>query len=1279
MDAQIGELVQAWKISVDGTIIDQTVRQNAFNYIENFKQNSPNLLDVGFYLAYQKESYELTHFGLQLIMHTIKFRWNDYNEQIKSEIKNRLMGIIINLDTNERNMVRGPAYVKNSMCLVIIELVKREWPQNWPTLINDLFEIATKSNEHKKLIFVIFKYIAEEFIESESSSVSQMPTQRRKDINQYLNQNMKNIFHFYLDALEHSYNLVLADKLDPPTYDLTNSCLDSLSNYINWLNISLIAQRNYSIINICFTFLNNQTLCTNSAKCLSGLANRKGDEEERKPLLGLFSESVLYQLMNIIKMGIEQQVSSSGGEYKDLIKYLVEILSGMSSQLNFLWSSADFKEKPSSLNVYLEAIYQLLFIDNRVYSIEAIQILNILMQNDYIKKDENLQQILLKFSSAITNSYFLFKFNYTSSMMEYFDTEDEFNKFRIKYRNETAKCIRFASNINFEAFFTNSYEWALKIINETNNLQPSDMSGFDSNSFLYLCWDALIILWNNLVQILNRKVSKESLPIQPLKDSLLNLISSSINCKTSNPNYNSFNLSFLSCVLTKSCDVLYDDSITMNKDIMLKAIIDKMVTDFGKFQSESINYSGQQQHLKSYFNLRRQLVSTILNICKSYNKSLVKQFDHFYSKFMELLNLSYSTQIEKSIMIQCMIYLSNEFGSSKLQFNLLEQFLNPIMEFFSSNQSSFTSIDLFVKFLGFDSSPALNQEICMNNRKMVFFYCNCMHGVLNCVKFIPDPELSLMINSKFVPLFEYMLQLVKSLNMIHSSSLRHVINKEYLDMTDSAKQMILGTTFDAFFLSVKIILFSNQNCFLFFSGSQGYEKHAQNQPSSSLSDLIASNNSDNVDRIVMFVYNTYDTLNQTIALYLLKFKNELFLTELNQSSLDFIYRFGDSIFTNFAELPTFRVRSLIRYTLRTCLMCSANFNDKNLLNKNLTILKLNQVLLEYFIPAILTKVNDLNKYYSSLKTSEQLGEPTGRSRTENEAINNQIIEENQFVLLCRDVIDFLRALFTNTHLAAQASDNDNEANENDENNEMMTETNANSSRDSLPNQAHVNLHQINDLAVYLLKSNKIIYQSVLLLLFDGLNWSDSLSCSKLARICLTFFETFPISTITENQQQFSIYLNEQIAEQIFTSTLTSLQLHGEHQEIASLLINLAFCIYDKSPLIFKQQAFNRVLMQISSLNKKLLDDFYNKCVQLHNQQLVSNQVSVLGAGEKAKRDLFKRLIQPIVGKNLGQLYKNEIKIRVLEPLNIKKKLDSSEFSGTGGAEFNICSLFDPNN
>lgn len=394
----------------------------------------------------------------------------------------------------------------------------------------------------------------------------------------------------------------------------------------------------------------------------------------------------------------------------------------------------------------------------------------------------------------------------------------------------------------------------------------------------------------------------------------------------------------------------------------------------------------------------------------------------------------------------------------------------------------------------------------------------------------------------------------------------------------------------------------------------------------------------------MFIYNTYDTLNQLIGLYMTKFKNELLLVDIstNQSYLDFLYKLGDSLFTSFNDLPNFRVRYLIRYVLKSCLTSIVFDKDLILTHKNSFILKLDELMLEYFLPAILARINQSNKLFGQINEQNYV--------SMNKELQSQIIEENQYTLMCRDLVDLMSSFLSFSQSNESKIE---ETIEENENQEMLVEN-------ALAKDSQTG--QISELAIFLMKNNKIVYQSTILCLFDGLNWPDSYCCVRLLRLCQSLLDKHPI--VDQPSDQFGLLLNEQISERIFTNCLSGLQLHGQHQEIASLLTNLVYTMYEKSP-IFYRQVYNRVITQIPNLNTKAYDEFVLK---------FDKKSSI--AGEKLKKDLFKKIIQPIVGKNIGQLHKYDIQIRVLEPLNLNRKKLSAD--GTNGCETNICSLFDPN-
>lgn len=208
------------------------------------------------------------------------------------------------------------------------------------------------------------------------------------------------------------------------------------------------------------------------------------------------------------------------------------------------------------------------------------------------------------------------------------------------------------------------------------------------------------------------------------------------------------------------------------------------------------------------------------------------------------------------------------------------------------------------------------------------------------------------------------------------------------------------------------------------------------------------------------------------------------------------------------------------------------------------------------------------------------------------------------------------------------------------------------------------------MAVYLLKKNKTVYQSIILLLFEGLNLPDSSCCLKMAQIAFTLFKVAVVTNLpnAEETQQVVFVLNDVISEQLFKSCLNAIQVHGEHHEISNSLLNLSYLMYEKFP-VSCQNAFNMILNKIPNSNKTL----YSELLMANDKLALSKAPK---PNDKQRKDIYKKIIQPIIGKNVSQLYKNEIEIRILQPLNIK--LNNKSQQNNQNTEINICSLFDPN-
>ena len=65
------------------------------------------------------------------------------------------------------------------------------------------------------------------------------------------------------------------------------------------------------------------------------------------------------------------------------------------------------------------------------------------------------------------------------------------------------------------------------------------------------------------------------------------------------------------------------------------------------------------------------------------------------------------------------------------------------------------------------------------------------------------------------------------------------------------------------------------------------------------------------------------------------------------------------MFTCYEQLPIFRVRSIVRYILKSCLISSTA--TSRVVENNFCVVKVNEMFLEYFLPSIFSRISQANR------------------------------------------------------------------------------------------------------------------------------------------------------------------------------------------------------------------------------------------------------------------------------------------------------------------------------
>lgn len=85
------------------------------------------------------------YYALQILENVIKTRWKVLPRNQCEGIKKYIVGLIIKTSSDPESMDKEKVYL-NKLNMILVQILKREWPKKWPTFISDIVG-ASKTNE----------------------------------------------------------------------------------------------------------------------------------------------------------------------------------------------------------------------------------------------------------------------------------------------------------------------------------------------------------------------------------------------------------------------------------------------------------------------------------------------------------------------------------------------------------------------------------------------------------------------------------------------------------------------------------------------------------------------------------------------------------------------------------------------------------------------------------------------------------------------------------------------------------------------------------------------------------------------------------------------------------------------------------------------------------------------------------------------------------------------------------------------------------------------------
>ncbi|XP_077350762.1 exportin-5 isoform X1 [Festucalex cinctus] len=1029
------QLIKAVNVTMDAES-SQIYRLEALKFFEEFKEKSLLCVPCALHLADKSQPAVIRHFGLQIFEHVIKFRWNDMQQQEKVQVKDCTMQL---LSKGTHSILEEESYIKDVLSRVVVEMIKREWPQNWPNMLKEMETLSSEGEAQTELVMLILLRLAEDVITFQT-----LHQQRRRDIQQTLSQNMESIFSFLMTILH--LNIEEYRKLKgSPEHEMKArahcrvavATLSTLAGYIDWVSLVYITSGNCRLLESLCLLLSEPELQLEAAECLLIAISRKGKLEERKPFMLLFEDVA----MNYI-LSAAQSADGPTSETQPVVvverrymflKRLCQVLCALGSQLTSLVGSDVKVDVPANLSKYLEALLAFTTHSSLFLRWSTQPTWASVFKHETLCQEPIVLEMSIKFlRSAISNfvkTGFPSRNDHPSCQYSRvdFDSDEDFNVFFNSFRAHLGEDVRCACRlVPLEAFQMAAMSLQYQLSNAT-----------------VLEWDAVTAFMECVVPQVLKSLEEEKLPV----DGSMELLQAVLSFNTQDPH-------IVSCVLTNVSTLF---PFVKYRQQFLPQVLCKLfeTVSFGAVQEIKV------PRTRAVNNVRRHACSAIIKICRDYPQMILPCFDMFYNQVKKMFSSDATlTFMQKCALIESLVLISNEFKDFEKQKVFIDELLASVMADWTSDATKqvLSNPAMFLSFIGADqvvNEQRQEAEVAGANRGRLGFCLNAMLAVVKRARWPVDPEAAKAggffvghsasgtpiyrnpCAAQFLAFLPNLLALVKTQNSLFAPENRARLSETFTrayELTDGERNLVLGLA----------------------------------QPIQDTYD--APSLKTNLERMQFFFAQLYDNCFQILGNGGLSLQQEFHKIDRLAEEI------SASTFFSLDHVPDYRLRPVIRLFLRQLVLsCPAEYNDS--------------LLCPLLGPLFTYMLQRLNvKWQAIIQRASVNGEEEEEEIVCQESqVTEEMLEEQLLRLLTRDMLDFI-TISCISRKAAEPAANKEEIEEDDA---MMDATQASSAAPAT--------EELTELGKSLMKDENI-YMTLLSFSFTSLSWRDANYCHRAASI-----------------------------------------------------------------------------------------------------------------------------------------------------------------------------------
>ncbi|XP_073484789.1 exportin-5-like [Aquarana catesbeiana] len=1102
-------------------------RLEALRFCDDFKETSPMCVPCGLHLAEKTQPPVIRHFGLQVLEHVVKFRWNAMEQEEKVCLRDSVMGLIAG---SIRPILEEGGHIKGVLARIVVEIIKWEWPQHWPNMMNELDTLTKNGEVQKELVMFILLRLAEDVVTFQT-----LPTHRRRYIQTTMTQNMDKLFTFMVGILANSVHHYRKLKRDPTQKDkcqglcrVALATLNTLAGYIDWMSFSYLTTLDCKFLQMLCLLLAEEDLQVEAAECLLIAVSRKGKLKDRAPLLNLFADSPIHCIITAA-----QKAHGEGLQEKRYVflKRLCQVVSALGSLLCALMPSPEnMIEIPMTFDKYLKFLLDFTAHPSQFLKSIAITTWVCLFRHDILSKDHALKAIVPEFLRvSMSNAARVgFPSKNDSPSCEYsrldFGSDEDFVTFFNYYKSKVGNVIRLACNLNPHASFNMAAEWLQFQLSAPLDPGPNSSKAGEGLCTLlspsYTQWETMTFICDLVIHQFVRGLQKEDLPVSQGVE-LLQIV---LSYETKDP-------LILSCLLT-ILSALFPFVRYMNS--LIPSILTKL---FSAVTFQPNNKDPQTRSVQC-FRFHHLACTSIIKICHFTPELVLPHFDLLSSQAMLLMRDKRVPQVEKYSMLEAQVMISNYFNSYEKQQDFLAQLLSQATSVWSSHemQRAVSSPDEFISYVGAEILKGLEEgeSPCQTNRSQLNLCLYTVKGVLQNAKWPSDLEAAKAggfvvgftsdgnpiyrnpCSEQVLKLLDSIFSLVRAFNNLYLPEVVQKMGESYakcLDILETEKKCILGLI----------------------------------QPVMDTYDVPVYRSAEK--RMQAFFRSMYDSCWQILG------KLGPAMLQDFYSIPDLATRLLNSAFCNLSNVPDYRLRAMLHMFMKPFILSCPPERYESLL-----------------CPIMGPLLTFMNQRLSQkwLTSREGYGEVNTES--------SEMLEIELARLLTREMVNLLASCCVAQKTSEQSTNNKAEV-------DGLRGVNQAEAEGSLADEEMMSLEvplpgslKLTELGMFLMSSEEVS-SPLLISAFSPLVWMDTLACRRAANhLCWPLLK-----------QVISGSLPSEAALCFFTNILHGLQIHGQDEACNHSLVNLALKVYEALRPLFPE--LRLVMEQVPEVQLDSLQQF----------------------------------------------------------------------------------------